>query len=100
MQVSTESEIPLWVVLYLYIRTPRNKYMYDAEYLDRLIKWLEPIRLPTYIIKGNFALKPLHFITIPNLQRYLANRLNTNVETIHYCLKYHVYPRLGDSYEF
>lgn len=96
MQISTESEIPLWVVLYLYIRTPRNKYMYDAEYLDRLIKWLEPIKIAPLIV----SLKPLHFITIPNLQRYLANRLNTNVETIHYCLKYHVYPRLGDSYEF
>ena len=99
--MSNEIDVSLWALLYLYIKTPRDKYMVDAEYLSDLIDWLEPIRLPVHVVRGQeVPVKPLHFITVTNVQRYLAKRLNTDVETIHYCLKYQVYPRLGDCYEF
>ena len=95
--MSTEIKIPLWTVLYIYIRTPRDKYMVDTEYLSDLIDWLEPIEVYSGAAPDT---PPLHFITVTNIQRYLAHRLNTNVEAIHWTLKYEVYLRLGDNYEF
>ena len=94
--VLIETNTPLWIPLYMYIRTIRGTYVDPVHVLSILLNDFEPIQLP--VIPDDTP--PLHFITITNLQRWLARRLNTTEEVVHYCLKQEVYPRLENQYEF
>ena len=91
--IITDPAIPLRTVLYLFMRTPHKKYLVPYEYVDRLITWLEPISIPT----PTMQLAQVHNISSSNLQRFIARRLSCPYETIHWCIKYEVWPMLEKS---
>ncbi len=84
----SKAPTPLWVLLYIYNYSYVECVSMRADGLWHLIKWLEPIELPTY--------KPL---TTPKLfqsyeMRAVSVWLHTTPAIIHTCMIKEVIPRI------